>query len=258
MGQMLDRVYDRFYQSFGQAGFSPRRDIGKLVCVCLDSYNQFDAYGRSADGMEASWMDGYYSYQTNRVAFVRSSTGALVQPASAPAKSPRRAAANAPADPGPLSAGVNVRTATHELAHQLAFNSGLQNRGATYPFWLTEGLAMNFEATSADSCGLCQSDSRYRARLADARSRGVLIPLERFVGMTEVPTGSAQAIRDAYAQAWGLFAYLFEHHRTELVKYLADVSKAWPGSGSDALRRRFIDAFGPLDRLERDMQSSGL
>ena len=31
--------------------------------------------------------------------------------------------------------------ASHELAHQLAFNSGLMVPGAVYPVWVVEGLA---------------------------------------------------------------------------------------------------------------------
>jgi hypothetical protein len=161
-------------------------------------------------------------------------------------------------DGGPAaSGGPNIRTITHELAHQLAFNSGLQRRDATYPFWLTEGLATNFEADSPNSVGLGREDSHYRQRLIEAKAGGRLIPLERFVGMTDWTAGLGSATRDAYAQSWGLFHFLLQSHPGELKKYLAELSPLWlPQQNAESLRRRFIAVFGPVKPLEEDFLRS--
>jgi hypothetical protein len=255
-GRFLDQVAERFYQSFAQAGFSLSPVGYKLVCVCLNSYGELDAYGRKADGAEASWMDGYYSYRTNRVAVVR--VGGPRQPrADAPLPPPADGAAYAySCGKAALGDGLNLTTTTHEVAHQLAFNSGLQKPDATYPFWLTEGLATNFEADSSGSYGLAQQASRYRGRLADIKARGRMVPLGQFTGMINAPAGHEQEIRDAYAQAWGLFAFLLQHRREQLKGYMASLAGAPLGyQDSPSLRRGFMATFGPIDLLEKEFVS---
>lgn len=248
-GRFLEQVHDRFYESFGRAGFALRPVPGKLTCVCFDSYGQMNAYARGTDGVESSWMDGYYSYRTNRIAAVRvSGQGEVRTPGpSAPSAAIYR-------DPSGLSGGggLNLRTMTHELAHQLAFNSGLQNRSVTYPFWLTEGLATNFEADDSGRYGLDVNDSRNRGRLAQAKSRGALVPLGQFVGMIELSAAPSQSVQDTYAQAWGLFHYLMQSRGRELKGYMAGLSQSWAGQQDpQSLRRRFIQAFGPIEPLEK-------
>jgi hypothetical protein len=196
-------------------------------------------------------MDGYYSYRTNRIAAVwlGDQRGARAQVPSA------LSADKAPIYPSPSESatggGLNLRTMTHELAHQLAFNSGLQNRAVTYPFWLTEGLATNFEADNSGLFGLGPKDTVHRGRLIDAKAGARLMPLEQFVGMTDLSTGRMQT-SEAYAQAWGLFHYLMQTRGRELKAYMASLAQARPASqDSQSLRRRFISAFGPIEQVEK-------
>jgi hypothetical protein len=252
-GQLLDNVYRRFYDQFSRAGFEPTPSPDKLIWVCVNSYGALEAYGRVADGADVSWMGAYYSHQTNRVAAAMSANRPVAQAKGRISPASGKIAAYGDPEDQPAGGGLNIRTITHELTHQLAFNSGLQRRGAAYPFWLTEGLATNFEADSADSVGLGREDGRYRQRLVEARAGGRLITLERLAGLTECPAGSASAIRDAYAQAWGLFHYLMERHPGALKRYMADLSPAWlPQQSAELLRIRFIAAFGPIKPLEDD------
>ena len=247
-GQCLDQVYRRFYEQFSRAGFEPKRPAGKLIWLFLNSYGALEAYGRAADDTEVSWMDAYYSLRTNRVALVMANAPPTAQARGRPSGSSSEIAAFGDSDGGPGS-----RTITHELSHQLAFNSELQRRGATNPFWLTEGLATNFEADSPNAVGLKQEDSRYQQQLIEAKAGGRLIPLEEFVGMTEGPVGQKSATRDAYAQSWGMFRYLLESHPDALKKYMAETSSVWlPRQNAESLRRRFIAAFGPVIPLEKD------
>jgi hypothetical protein len=251
-GRLLDRVYLRFYEQFSRAGFEPKPAPDKLIWVCFNSYGALEAYARAADGAEVSWMDAYYSHRTNRVATAVAVGRPTAQAKARPSGSSGRIAAFG--DPGggqAASGGLDIRTIIHELTHQLAFNSGLQRRGATYPFWLTEGLATNFEADSSESIGLGREDSRYRQRLIEVKAGGRLIPLEQFVGMTEYPAGQGPATRDAYAQSWGVFHYLLESQPCALRKYMAELSSVWlPKQNTESLRRRFIAVFGPVKPLE--------
>ncbi len=251
-GKFLDDICGRFYESFRQAGFDPRPLSDKLVCVCFNSYSQMNAYGRAADGVEASWMDGYYSYNTNRVVFVRSGGAAQKHAQGPEAFSLGQAAATYRIAASASGTGLNLRTVTHELAHQLAFNSGLQNRDATYPFWLTEGLATNFEADTSGCFGLDSKYSSHRCILASAKSRGRLMPLEQFVSVTDLSAVRGQGIHETYAQAWGLFHYLFQTHRQGLKDYMSGGALGWPASQSrESQLRRFVNAFGPIEPLEK-------
>jgi hypothetical protein len=223
-----------------------------LIWVSLNSYGALEAYGRVADGAEVSWMDAYYSQRTNRVVTAM----AVGRPAAQAAGGARGSSSNIAAfgDPGGeqvASGGMNIRIITHELTHQFAFNSGLQRRGATYPFWLTEGLATNCEADSLDLVGLGHEDNRYQHRLSEAKAGGRLLPLNQFVGMTEYPEGLAT--RDLYAQSWGFFHYLLQSHPFALKNYMAELSSVWlPQQNAESLRHRFIAVFGPVKPLEED------
>ncbi|MCY2925655.1 MAG: DUF1570 domain-containing protein, partial [Planctomycetota bacterium] len=172
-GGLLDQASRRFHDGFIAAGFPVKPPPDKLVWVCLGSYDALETYGRQADGVEVSWMDAFYSLRTNRVAVVQGG-GSW---ATAKAPSARAGAGVAFGSPGAgLTADgqLNLRTVTHELAHQLAFNSGLQRRGLTYAFWLTEGLATNFEADTPDDVGPGRPSLVYQARLAEAKAAGRL------------------------------------------------------------------------------------
>jgi hypothetical protein len=253
-GQFLDQVHRQFYDSFTRAGFALQPLPGRLVCVCLRSYDELDAYGRKADGTDVSWMDGYYSYRTNRIAIVQGS-GASPARASAVPLAAKAGVYGAASSRGAAGEGMDLRTVTHELAHQLAFNSGLQRRGVTYPFWLTEGLATNFEADYSRSYGLGPKDSCYRSRLLDAKAAGRWIPLGQFAAMSDLHGGSGQATREAYAQAWGLFRYLLQRRPRQLTQYMCSLSATGPWDhGSQSLDRRFVEAFGPIGTVEADYQ----
>ena len=129
----LNQVSQRFYDSFTRAGFAPCPASDKLVCLCVDNYSELDTYGRLADGAEVSWMDAFYSHRTNRVAVVRNAGEAGPRPANTGTAGPLNArpmpVTASPRPVAPSSASLNLRTVTHELAHQLAFNSGLQRAG---------------------------------------------------------------------------------------------------------------------------------
>jgi len=148
--------------------------------------------------------------------------------------------------------GLNLRTTTHELAHQLAFNSGLQRRDATYPFWLTEGLATNFEADASGAFGL---DPRTLSPLPPGRRQGrpQIDPAEQLHRHDGTVLCRGQSTQDAYAQAWGLFHFLLANHRDGLRRYMADLTGVqFARVDSQSLQRRFIDDFGPIEPLEKD------
>ena len=149
--------------------------------------------------------------------------------------------------------GLNLTTVTHELAHQLAFNSGLQSRNVRYPFWLTEGLATNFEADSSGAYGFGRTSSNYTDRLVVLGAGGRLMPLDQLLTMTQPPAGGDQTIRDAYAQAWGLFNYLFRYRRTQLRTFMTGMK--WSRFDGQTRGSRFVEAFGPVASVEHGFRN---
>jgi hypothetical protein len=97
-------------------------------------------------------------------------------------------------------------TAVHELVHQLVARSGLAPRHASFPIWLHEGLAMQFESFRGGHwAGLGTSDEHRLADWVRIRPAPPLAPLLRDAGL-----GGGYR-REPYAQAWA-----WVHHlRTE-------------------------------------------
>lgn len=267
---LLEQAHSDFHAWLGQFGFAASAHADRLVWVCFCHCQEFDAYSRGNDQMDMSWTDGYYSARTNRVALVlppRRITGqseaaevtahaevypaagvtgydpSLDWPADLPADAPRWRTAEQ----------VDTRWITHELAHQLAFNCGLQKRGVLYPLWLAEGLATSFEADDDGRFGFGRDNAPRRRTLLAAHAHHRLLPLRRFVAMDRLGEKGQTAARRQYAQAWGLFHFLSRERPEQLRQYLRSLrglEEDWRDPAT--LRREFVEAFGPIDQMERD------
>jgi hypothetical protein len=97
----------RFFAMFPEAKISWR----EKPCTVLPSYKDLEEYAQRVEHVNASWMQGYYSANHNRIIVVT---------------------------------GRSDRVLSHEFAHQLAYLGGLWRE----KFWFNEGLAMNFERDS--------------------------------------------------------------------------------------------------------------
>ncbi|OYP34066.1 DUF1570 domain-containing protein [Rhodopirellula sp. MGV] len=125
----------------------------------------------------------------------------------------------------------NVSTIIHEATHQLAYNCGLQTRFADNPMWVSEGLALFFEAPDYKSASKWRGVGRVnevnlqRWKLfAPNRPADSLVTLisddERF--------RDTDSATDAYAEGWALTYYLLKTHREEYVAYLKELSEGKP------------------------------
>ena len=257
-GKTLEQAYTQFYGTFSRAGFELTRSTDPFVWVCFSQQSQFNAYAMQVEGTDLSWLDGYYSTLTNRVAVVEPSPRVSEQDKTTASSGPDRWASSTATrrrreDVLPMSGDtsqVDVARLTHELAHQLAFNSGLQKRGVLYPFWVSEGLATNFEFEGPMGSGFEKRTTARRDCLVKARAAGELVPLAQFVVQTSVPSNAAQS-RRYYAQAWAFFQYLLTERSEGLRGYLHQVATLPPGRRTaKVLRREFTDAFGSPEDLE--------
>ena len=247
--QVLECALDQFYEVWRDQSMALAAPRQPLVWLHFTERQSFDDYAQTVDRADLSWAEGYYSAKTHRVA-VFSRRGAAHPDPSSPgdlegihATSGTHAVAVSPSD--------DLPRLTHEAAHQLAFESGLFQRGVTYPLWLSEGLALHFEADDEGRVGAGASHAARRARLAEAARQGRLVPLSRFLTLTTLPTEDPAAVDAIYDQAWGVFALLLEERPAALREYLQLLAQQQAGRRSESARRAEVDkTFGDVAALD--------
>jgi hypothetical protein len=129
----LERVYERFFTTFANLGADRKCSDERLVWVCFDERKAFERYAASVDKLGRSWLDSYYSTRTNRVVLVWPDPQRQPDQDADPAQH-RGSATNLIAETqnqpilprSVISGRFAFSRLTHEVAHQLAFNSGLQ------------------------------------------------------------------------------------------------------------------------------------
>ena len=113
-------------------------------------------------------------------------------------------------------------TVIHEATHQVAFNTGINNRYCPPPLWLAEGLATLFEAP-----GLYDSDN-YRTR-EDRINRVRFRDFKKIPRMKQGELPAALVASDslfraqpdaAYAEAWAMTFYLIETRSNKFAEYI--------------------------------------
>jgi Protein of unknown function (DUF1570) len=149
---------------------------------------------------------------------------------------------------------IDLGTAAHEMIHQLANNSGLLPRHDTFPHWLHEGFAAQFEVIRGGRwAGISRA---HDLRLPDWRKLPSPPRLERLVRDAGFGRGYQ---RDLYAQAWALVYYLRTQHPQQFLTFL-DLLRGPNADGpsptkpaADRVFNAFQRAFGSdLDGLESD------
>jgi hypothetical protein len=257
--RLLSLTHHTFYAAMRNAGFKLKPIDDALVCLVFSDKATFIDYGHAADQRDMAWSGGYYSARTNRVAIYERPAYRIADVVAHPEQrnpstrlTPRDQ--NHALGSDDYLAQSLART-THEAAHQLAFNSGVQKRGVMYPFWVSEGLASSFEINAQQMLGPAAANPRRRESLRQAHNDGQLRPLEQFIVATRIDTSSSKAISRAYAQAWGLFRYLFRHRPAAMRAYLAKLKQAPLGRRTEAgLRADFHQAFGPMAEVKDGWQ----
>ncbi len=150
---------------------------------------------------------------------------------------------------------IDEGTAAHEMIHLVSANSGLLPHHDSFPRWLQEGLAMQFELIRGGRwAGIGQA---HDLRLPDWRKIQPppnLEPLIRDVGLDRGYRG------DAYAQAWALVYYLRIQRPGQFLSFLdllrGPDAKLAELTTTERSLSAFRRAFGDdLPSLERDWHS---
>lgn len=258
---LLEAAYEMFYADFTEAGFKLGTNSSPLPWVIFDRMQPYREFARVADGMDSRSLESYYSSRTNQVVLMQ-----IDAKHGGYERSPKYYQVNNPSELGVSgmdmqpdvatgevwSGMLDVRRATHEAAHQLAFNSGIQKRGVMYPLWISEGLATNFESDYLGEVGVARDNIPRARQLLRARENGRLMPLDSFVNLVDIPYGGPEIANDLYAQSWGLFHFLFKTRSGELRHYLHQLARTRVGPRDpDTMYAEFTRAFGPVSELEK-------
>lgn len=282
--RLLERTALQFRRVMERISYPMVPPEKKLLCVFFEKHEMYRGFASVQDGVEASWIAGYYTGLANRAVFYDDRTGPsfltaysrldghqeTVEQTRAQVISLRRqkdmdGARNLSEQADNLERELKrerarlleeVREsseskAIHEATHLLAFNCGVQSRTREYPFWLTEGLASSFETSNPNAAFGPDRPTEYRESEFVRASHVGLIPLEEFVGMTTVPENDGDLADVLYAQAYSLFAYLYRYERQALGAYLQDVWTQDTGVRStESHRELFVKHFGRIGALE--------
>lgn len=155
-----------------------------------------------------------------------------------------------------------VETIVHESIHQLAFNTGLQVRYAPNPMWLSEGLAVYFEATNGSGSLAWsrpgQSSRVHLPTLKRLRSNDAL-PIELNVLLSNdaaFQSADQTIFAYAYAESWALTHFLVTRHRAAFDRLLVAYQSAKPLQSIAA--EQHLERFESIIEANLDEVSSDL
>lgn len=288
---LLERTHHQFFRWVDQIGMDLLPPERKLLCIIFRDYEQYRSFAQRVDNVDAPWAGGYFATRANRVVlFDDRNSPSIVEAMSKLAEhegkiAETRERARQTARHGmqsmadSLSAGadrleaevrankerirahaerMSTAKAIHESVHMLSYNSGLQQQGRVYPFWISEGLATAFE--TGDPARPFGPRERYQPR-EDSFDRvmeeGRLIPLGKVVTVAAGIAGADELGDPVYAQSYLLFVYLSRTAPDSMKRYLRELNRLPSGYyTSEYHLTLFENHFGRVDAVERAMMRS--
>lgn len=196
----FEDLYSEFATVMRARGLALDKPQFPLVAVVLNTREEFDNFLKNQQ-MTNTAIEGYYSLLSNRVITYR------------------------PADEKRLDF-YRMTTLVHEATHQVAYNTGIHSRTAVTPRWITEGLALLFEAPGynrgRENGGKTAKLNKpqlaiFKELLEQGRLRGNLENLLIDDDWFDKDTYSA------YAYAWALTYYLAENRPAQYTAYLKEL-----------------------------------
>jgi hypothetical protein len=249
---LFERLHDTFATYWTNAGLDIRRPDRPLVVVIFADRRAYEDFAARDLGAAADRVVGYYNLLSNRVTtFDLTGSDSLPKPAG---RRPGRAGLEILASPE--AAGL-VATLVHEATHQMAFNTGMHQRLAPVPLWVSEGIATCFETPDLTNARGWKGIGGVNTARLDRFLQGY-----RPGGLREIVAGDDPFRRaadglDAYARAWALTHFLMKTKRDAFAAYLRTIAAKQP-CGADSPEQRleeFEAAFGATpDALEPEVQ----
>ncbi len=198
----FENLYGEFATVMRARGLALDKPQFPLVAVVLNTREEFDNFLKDQQRTNTA-IEGYYSLLSNRVITYR------------------------PADEKRLDF-YRMTTLVHEATHQVAYNTGIHSRTAVTPRWITEGLALLFEAPGynrgRENGGKVAKINKpqlaiFKDMLEQGKLRGNLENLLIDDDWFEKDPYSA------YAYAWALTYYLAENRPAQYTAYLRELGR---------------------------------
>lgn len=208
---VLERVYTSFFLVFAGQGIILEAPRQRLVAVVFASPSDYVAYLRRENAGAFATAQGFYHPARHVVvAFDLDSDPSRLSPTRPDHESPRVALL---LDLERRAIGLGV--AAHETVHHLVVASRLAPRHDSFPTWLHEGLACQFEVIRGGRwAGVGRS---HDLRLPDWRS---IRPAPHLAALIRDEGFGRGYRRDLYAEAWSLVYFLRKARPAEFTRFL--------------------------------------
>ena len=250
--QLLERMQIAFQSYWKNRRFELTPLASPLPVLILSNQSQFAKLAEFDRTPASATGQGYYLVTANRIVLFDLTAQNGDTPATTIAEVQRRA----------QRIPASVATVVHEATHQIAFNRGMHRRYADNPVWLTEGMAMYFEAPDLRSrrgwSGIGKVNAsrlfRFREFLKSKREPDSIETLVK----DNSRFGDADSAIDAYAEAWALTYFLIRTRIRDYTQYLKLVSQNQPLDWDSPEERlaEFQSVFGnDLAKLNRELLS---
>lgn len=238
---LLEQLHQGFHAYFSRLGPPLKPSQQPLIVVIFSDRQAYEAAAIRDLGGSSHSIVGYYNQLSNRITtFDLTGLDALQE--GHPTSAGRAGLALLQS---PRAAGL-VATLVHEATHQLAFNSGIHQRLAPVPVWVSEGIATYFEAPELASLrGWRTIGGVNRPRLELIRRQFTPGLLDRII-TSDAPFRDPDEALVAYAHAWAATSYLLKQCRDEFSDYLAILAEKPPLEDDSPEQRKadFRAAFG--------------
>lgn len=251
VGQLFEGLHRRFANYWRSKGLKLDEPRFPLVAVVFSDQQSYLRFARNDIGESADAMIGYYNMKTNRmVMYDLTGVDAIV---------PKGHRVSSSAVINKLlsqpAAERTVATIVHEAVHQMSFNGGLQVRLADNPYWVSEGMAMFFEAPDRTSRAGWGSIGKINYHNLNLFRRD--LPSRRPDRLTEMITDDTKFQKAAtapqfYPESWALTYYLMKTQSRQYSEYLSALKSLKP-LGESTPRERldlFKQHFGDPQQLE--------
>lgn len=249
LAALYERLYRGFLNYWEKKGLDLEEPKLPLAVIVFDRQGPYLEYAQRDFGSDPGTIIGYYHMLSNAVVMYD-----LTGTQDGGQRPRTRAEVNRMLSQ-PAAAAM-VATIVHEATHQLACNTGLQARFSDTPFWVSEGLAIYFEAPDLKSRSGWRGIGNVNwVRLNQMRTYLSTRPANSLVTLLQDDTRFHEAgeILNAYAEAWALNHYLLTRHEDKYLAYLRDqmekkpLVEGTPASRLEEFKRHFGEDLSELD-----------
>ena len=216
---LIERLHAGFTNYWENRGFEPQDPVHPQIVLIFANRTDYERFAQVDTNAPPTGIIGYYHMLNNWVVMYDLTADGQF------GANENRPLNTVLAHP---SAIPMVATIVHEATHQIMFNNGLQTRLADIPLWVSEGLAVYFEAPDLTSKKGWRGIGKINVlRYRRAKEYLTRRPSDSLRTLMQDDTRFRQSdlTVDAYAEAWALNHFLLKRYRRQYQQYLAFLSE---------------------------------